>query len=71
MTQRSGTSSNPLSVSIRDFPEYETIEDFRERIATFPTRQERVETILDAMTRVVGEFEATVAVASYDELKRR
>jgi len=61
---------NPKAVAIRDFPEYETIETFRDRIATLPTRQERIETILDGMARVAGEFGSySQGVTSYDNLK--
>ncbi|MBT6489594.1 MAG: hypothetical protein HOK97_07525, partial [Deltaproteobacteria bacterium] len=61
---------NPLAVSIRDFPEYETIDDFRDRVATLPSRQERIETILDGMARVAGEFGSySQSVTSYDNLK--
>ncbi len=61
---------NPMAVSIRDFPEYETIEAFRDRVSTMPTRQERIETILDGMARVAGEFGSySQSVTSYDDLK--
>lgn len=61
---------NPKSVSIRDFPEYETIEAFRDRIDTLPTRQERIETIMDGMARVAGELGSYCqSVTSYDNLK--
>ena len=61
---------NPSAVAIRDFPEYETIEEFRDRVATLPTRQERIETILDGMARVAGEFGSYCqSVTSYDKLK--
>ena len=62
--------SNPMEISIRDFPENETIEDFNARVAALGTRQERIEAIFDGMSRVAGEFGSYCqTVTNYDQLK--
>ena len=64
-------SDNPLNHSLRDFPEYQTLEDFKAELATLPDRNARAQECIVAIARLSGEFSHYCEmVQGYDNLKR-
>ena len=62
---------NPLNHSLRDFPTYQTIDDFRAQIDTLPSRQERAQECIMGIARLSGEFSHYCEmIQGYDNMKR-